>query len=170
MPALRAAAPSVVVNVTSAGMYLAKTDVSDLEMQAYKPFDGFLQYCRVKRAQVELTEIFGEKFAGSGVSFHAVHPGYAVTPGVERLPAFGTTEPGGFIAQHGPSLRTAAQGADTIVWMASAPCVRTSSGKMFFDRQETHTNFPLTFTTLSSRERAILLKKCGELFGWTMVF
>jgi dehydrogenase/reductase SDR family protein 12 len=54
LPALEAAAPAVVVNVTSAGMYLAKTDVSDLQMIKRKDYDGFLQYCRVKRAQVHL--------------------------------------------------------------------------------------------------------------------
>jgi dehydrogenase/reductase SDR family protein 12 len=62
LPALEAAAagnshtgrgiPAVVVNVTSAGMYLAKADVSDLQMTKRKDYDGFLQYCRVKRAQV----------------------------------------------------------------------------------------------------------------------
>ena len=32
-----------------------------------------------------------------------------------------------------------ATGADTISWMASAPSVRCCSGKLFFDRQLTHT-------------------------------
>lgn len=135
LPALQAAAPSVVINVTSAGMYLAKCNVEDLEMASRKDYDGFLQYCRVKRAQVELSEAFAERFsAKTGVSFHAMHPGYAVTPGVQQLPAFGTKDPGGFFKQHGEALRSAAQGADTISWMASAPCVRASSGKLWFDR------------------------------------
>mmetsp|Transcript_72729 Transcript_72729/g.117971 ORF Transcript_72729/g.117971 Transcript_72729/m.117971 type:complete len:338 (+) Transcript_72729:126-1139(+) len=166
LPALRAASPSVVINVTSAGMYLAKTDVHDLQISKVKTYDGFLQYCRVKRAQVELSEIFTEKLAKSGVSFHSMHPGYAVTPGVEKLPAFGTKEPGGFIDQHGPSLRSAAQGADTISWMASAPSVRATSGLLFFDRQPTHTSFPLTGTTLSKKEKEILWEECGKLMGY----
>ena len=104
-------------------------------MASRKDYDGFLQYCRVKRAQVELTEAFAERFsAKTGVAFHAMHPGYAVTPGVQQLPAFGAKDPGGFFKQHGEALRSAAQGADTISWMASAPCVRASSGKLWFDR------------------------------------
>eukprot|EP00802_Teleaulax_amphioxeia_P017649 Tamp_17813.p1 GENE.Tamp_17813~~Tamp_17813.p1 ORF type:complete len:379 (-),score=70.15 Tamp_17813:231-1340(-) len=167
LPALEAAAPSVVVNVTSAGMYLAKADVSDLQMTSRKDYDGFLQYCRVKRAQVELSEMFAEKLKNRGICFHSMHPGYAVTPGVEKLPAFGTKEPGGFIDQHGPSLRSAAQGADTIAWMASAPRVRATSGKLWFDRQEAKTSFPLSGTTLGKSERETLWRKCAELMGWS---
>ncbi|EKX41510.1 hypothetical protein GUITHDRAFT_95998, partial [Guillardia theta CCMP2712] len=167
LPALKNAKPSVVVNVTSAGMYLAKTDVDDLEMKKRK-FDGFLQYCRAKRAQVELSEIWSEKLGGSGISFHSMHPGYAVTPGVEKLPGLGDRKPGGFIEQHGPSLRSAAQGADTIVWMASAPVVSSSTGKLWFDRRAVHTSFPLSFTTLNQSEREILWRRCGELMGWKL--
>ena len=50
--------------------------------------------------------------AGDGIRFAAMHPGWADTPGLSRaLP--------GFARLMGPLLRTPAQGADTIVWLAA---------------------------------------------------
>ena len=47
------------------------------------------------------------------IAFHSMHPGWADTPGVaDALP--------GFRRVMGPVLRTPAQGADTIVWLAGA--------------------------------------------------
>ena len=63
------------------------------------------------------------------VVFHAMHPGWADTPGVaESLPAFRRAV--------GPLLRTAAQGADTLVWLAAddhEPLA--SSGGFWLDRR-----------------------------------
>ena len=64
-------------------MFNAKVEVSDLQMKKGK-YDGLLQYARIKRAQVELTEMFAVQAKDSGVKVHAMHPGYCETPGGSR--------------------------------------------------------------------------------------
>ena len=64
----------------------------------------------------------------SGVTVNAMHPGWADTPGIEAaLP--------GFSRVMGPLLRTAVEGADTIVWLATDPEAATISGELFLDRR-----------------------------------
>ena len=63
------------------------------------------------------TNCWSKHRAASGVVFHAMHPGWADTPGVrESLPRFR--------ALMGPLLRTPSQGADTMVWLATDPRAR----------------------------------------------
>ncbi len=84
---LRDSAPSRVITVSSGGMYAAALDVDHLQMG--DNYRGTEQYARAKRAQVTLNELWAERFADSGVRFHAMHPGWADTPGVaESLPTF----------------------------------------------------------------------------------
>ena len=80
-------------------------------------YKGAEQYARAKRAQVTLNEMWAERFAGTGVVFHSLHPGWVDTPGLEEaLPRFRKVV--------GPLLRSPAQGADTLVWLAADGGVR----------------------------------------------
>jgi dehydrogenase/reductase SDR family member 12 len=124
LPTLAASAPSRVVTVTSGGMYAQKLDVSRLASPGdYRPS---VAYARAKRAQVSLTEQWERRFGGHGIDFHVVHPGWALTPGVERsLP--------GFRKVTGPILRDTDQGADSIVWLTLADEARPG-GRLWLDR------------------------------------
>jgi dehydrogenase/reductase SDR family protein 12 len=126
LPRLREAHPGRVITVSSGGMYASPLRVSDLQMgDEYK---GSEQYARAKRAQVTLNEMWAERVPTTDVVFHAMHPGWADTPGVrESLPTFRKVV--------GPLLRTPAQGADTIVWLAADQGEpRSSSGGFWLDR------------------------------------
>jgi len=91
-----------VLTMSSGGMYTAPLTVSSLEMDAAN-YRGSAQYARAKRAQVTLNEMWAERFDGTGIRFHSLHPGWADTPGVDdALPAFSKLM--------GPLLRTADQG------------------------------------------------------------
>jgi NAD(P)-dependent dehydrogenase (short-subunit alcohol dehydrogenase family) len=108
---LQASAPARVITVSSGGMYAAALTVDHLEMDAAS-YNGSQQYALAKRAQVTLNEMWAERVARNSVVFHAMHPGWADTPGVrESLPTFRKVV--------GPLLRDAAGGADTIVWLAA---------------------------------------------------
>lgn len=108
-PALRASAPSRVIWVSSGGMYAEPLAVDALEMSA-SSYDGVKAYARAKRAQVTLSEMLAERWRGEGIIVHAMHPGWADTPGVARsLPTFRRVV--------GPLLRTPDDGADTLVWL-----------------------------------------------------
>ena len=126
VPLLSATPGSRVLWVASGGMYTQSLDVDALEMtpEAYK---GATAYARAKRAQVVLSEEWAKRLRDAGVVVHAMHPGWADTPGLEvGLPGFRTVL--------GPLLRTPDEGADTIVWLAAAEEPGRSTGKFWLDR------------------------------------
>jgi NAD(P)-dependent dehydrogenase (short-subunit alcohol dehydrogenase family) len=76
---------------------------------------------------VVLSEEWAMRLREAGVVVHAMHPGWADTPGLEvGLP--------GFRRVLGPLLRTPDEGADTIVWLAAAEEPGRSTGKFWLDR------------------------------------
>ncbi|MGB8862231.1 MAG: SDR family NAD(P)-dependent oxidoreductase [Ilumatobacteraceae bacterium] len=110
LPLLRKTAGSRVLTMSSGGMYASPLRVADLEMG--EDYKGSEQYARAKRAQVTLNEMWAQRFPDRSIVFHAMHPGWADTPGVrESLPTFRKVM--------GPLLRSPMQGADTMVWLAA---------------------------------------------------
>lgn len=131
-PQLAAAAPARVLHVTSGGMYTQRIDLDRLQGLA-DSYDGVSAYAQTKRAQVILNELWAERLSSAGVVSHAMHPGWADTPGVaSSLPRFR--------AVMRPLLRTPEQGADTLVWLATAPSIDGRTGELWLDRspQPTH--------------------------------
>ncbi len=117
---------SRVLTMSSGGMYSAGLTVSKLEMSE-ATYNGTEQYARAKRAQVTLNEMWAAEHPQ--IAFHALHPGWADTPGVDdALP--------GFAKVMGPILRTPAQGADTLVWLAADDEPLSTNGKFWHDRRE----------------------------------
>ncbi len=120
--------PGRVITMSSGGMYAAGLTVDNLQMTA-EDYRGSEQYARAKRAQVTLNEMWARRVDRDAVVFHALHPGWADTPGVEAsLPQFRRLMK--------PLLRTPAEGADTLVWLAAddGEPVRTS-GDFWLDRK-----------------------------------
>ena len=161
LPALRAAAPSRVIQVCSGGMYTQAFDLASLEMGSYG-YDGTVAYARAKRAQLVLMHEWNRRMGDLGVSFHAMHPGWTDTPGIRRgLP--------GFAHVMGPLLRTPDQGADTAVWLASTPVGVESTGRFWLDRRP-RWEHKVPWTRLSTHEffeaGAALWARCASLTGW----
>jgi len=156
-PLLERGAPSRVINVSSGGMYTQRIDVEDLQSE-YRDYDGPSAYARSKRAEVILTEMWAERLPRFGVVVHAMHPGWADTPGVQSsLPRFHRLT--------APLLRSPVEGADTIIWLACAPEPARSTGLFWHDRgiRPTH-RVPWTRETREERER--LWTECERLSGW----
>ena len=119
--------PSRVLTMSSGGMYASPLEVAELEM-APGSYRGAEQYARAKRAQVTLNQMWAERHGDLGIHFHALHPGWADTPGVDdALPVFSTVL--------GPLLRTPAQGADTLIWLAADDEALRSNGRFWHDRR-----------------------------------
>jgi NAD(P)-dependent dehydrogenase (short-subunit alcohol dehydrogenase family) len=131
--------------MTSGGMYAQGLDVEHLEM-AEDAYKGTTQYAKAKRAQVELLPLWAERLEPDAV-VHALHPGWADTPGVEQgLP--------GFRKATRRILRTPEQGADTLLWLLWADEPLTSTGDLWLDRRRrTTTRFPGTGTHDGERQR-----------------
>ena len=148
-----------VVWVSSGGMYTRPLDTSDLEATE-RPWSGTDAYARTKRMQVVLAQMFADRLRVDHVAVHAMHPGWADTPGVRgSLPRFHTAAK--------PLLRTAEQGADTIVWLVSAPggsVTAGASGVFWSDRRPR----PLAYAPWQKEpagERARLWEKVGDAIG-----
>ena len=147
-------APGRIINVSSGGMYSRRLDVEDLQMQQ-GTFDGVRAYALTKREEVVLTELWAQRLAPENVVVHAMHPGWVDTPGVRTsLPSFHRVTK--------PLLRTAAQGADTIVWLGAAAAPAQSSGGFWHDRRRRPTHI-LPGTTETPQERERLWSQCEQL-------
>jgi dehydrogenase/reductase SDR family protein 12 len=125
---LQDSAPARVITMSSGGMYSTGLTVDHLQMSA-REYNGAKQYAVAKRAQVTLNEMWARRVDSQKIVFHAMHPGWADTPGVEEsLPTFRKIV--------GPLLRDAAGGADTMVWLAADDGEpMASSGGFWLDRR-----------------------------------
>lgn len=154
VPALRQARGRV-VTVSSGGMYAMVlpriVGGRTLEMGEHN-YDGTKQYAIAKRAQVTLNEMWAVR--EPDVTFLAMHPGWADTPGVqESIP--------GFRKVTRPILRTPREGADTIAWLAAVPEVPGASGTFWCDREQRSIHkIPSTRRSDTAEARANLWEWC----------
>ncbi len=155
---LRRCEPGRVVTVSSGGMYATGLAVEDLQMSE-NDYSGSEQYARAKRAQVTLNEMWAQRTHPTEMVFHAMHPGWADTPGVAAsLPRFRTITR--------PLLRSVEQGADTIVWLGAADEPVASTGGFWLDRHRRSIHkLPSTRRTDTPERRAELWRWCVEQTG-----
>jgi NAD(P)-dependent dehydrogenase (short-subunit alcohol dehydrogenase family) len=156
---LRVGGPGRVLTMSSGGMYSAASTVERLQMGA--DYKGAEQYARAKRAQVTLNEMWAQRVDPADVVFHALHPGWADTPGVaESLPTFRKIV--------GPLLRSPEQGADTLVWLACADGATASSGQFWLDRRVRSIHrLPPTRRSDTPQRRQRLWDECARCCGLT---
>ncbi|KAG9285627.1 hypothetical protein G9A89_009267 [Geosiphon pyriformis] len=156
IPLLEKAGPgSRVVTVSSGGMYTNKLDLTDLQFEKLKPFDGTMAYAQNKRQQVELTEYWSKKYPEQkiGIKFLATHPGWSDTPGLSVAME-------GFYKRVKTLLRSIPQGCDTILWAAfSNEADKVPSGSFLFDRQIASKHLPLAKTRSKPQDVEELVDK-----------
>ena len=118
LPQLRAGAPSRIVNVSSGAHSHASMDFDDLQSERqYHPNDV---YSRTKLANVLFTYELSRRLGGTGVSANALEPGIVAT---RMLDAY-MGAPSTFGA-------SPAEGAETSIYLASAPALTGVTGKYF---------------------------------------
>ena len=154
LPTLATRTDPRVIWVSSGGMYTERLVVRRVDSpRGYRPA---VAYARAKRAQVELVaELHRRLAASTGIAFHAMHPGWARTPGVSSaLPTFDRLMR--------PLLRTPAQGADTIVHLTlaerSGGADATAGGAFWGDRLPRPSD-RLARTVCDDAERAALWER-----------
>jgi dehydrogenase/reductase SDR family protein 12 len=157
--------PARVIFVSSGGMLTSGLDLEDLEWQRRR-YQGLLVYAENKRAQAVLAAVFQRFFDDShlrlpvderpAIRMDSMHPGWVDTELVrQHLPRFR--------ALLAPVLRTPAQGADTIVWLAATPtAVQRPGGEFFLDRRA-HPQWPIPGTRLREGDEARLWNLCREM-------
>jgi NAD(P)-dependent dehydrogenase (short-subunit alcohol dehydrogenase family) len=125
---LRANAPSRIINVASEAHQGATMDLSDL--QAERSYRGLRQYSRSKLQLLLLTYACARRMDGSGVTVNALHPGFVYT-------RFGRNNPGPygwlFTGLEWMVGVSPLRGAETTVYLATAPEIDGVSGKYFIN-------------------------------------
>ena len=150
---LRASPDARVIFVSSGGMYTQRLSLEDIGWQD-RTYDGVHAYAQTKRMQVVSARKWADAFSGSAVSVYSMHPGWADTGGVRSsLPRFH--------ALTRSILRTPAEGADTVVWLAIKQPPPPSGG-FWFDRQERGAHY-LPWTIESRIEREKLWDLCDKI-------
>lgn len=131
LPMLRAARGARIINVSSAAHRYAR-DMAWADLQLRHGFSVVGAYAQSKLANLLFTRELARRVAGEEITVNAMHPGLVDSN----------------FAQHGnrwiallyklgrPFQLTSEQGADTTVWLATAPEVATKSGAYFIKRRE----------------------------------
>ncbi len=150
LPLLMKSAPARIVNVASS--YASDLDLDDLQFKRRK-FESFKAYAQSKACDRLLTWALARRLRGSGVTVNAMTPGLITETGLYR-----NAEPELVkrLTQYSGG-RTSAQGADTAVWLASAPEMEGVTDKFFEDREE----LPCEFRNKKNEEK--LWSICEEL-------
>jgi NAD(P)-dependent dehydrogenase (short-subunit alcohol dehydrogenase family) len=152
-PALEKSSDARVIWVSSGGMYTRRLNVRDPNWKK-REYDGVLAYAETKRAQVVLADLWAEELRGTSVVVNSMHPGWADTPSVRTsLPTF--------YRLTRAMLRSPAEGADSVVWLAASPRASQWTKCFFFDRAIRRTHL-LPFTRESGEERSKLWRICEK--------
>jgi len=155
-PRLISSAPARVVNVASAAHRTGKVDFSDL--QASRNYRGFSVYGGSKLELIWLTREFARRLRGTGVTVNAVHPGFVRS-------GFGLNNGGGTAI--GMKLlqllfaRSAARGADTVLYAAMATDLIGVSGEYLSDRKQ----IPGSEESRNATRAAQIFDACAGLTG-----
>jgi NAD(P)-dependent dehydrogenase (short-subunit alcohol dehydrogenase family) len=151
--ALEASDDARVIWISSGGMLIRRLNVDDTGWLE-RDFDSLVAFTETKRAQVVLAELWAETFNGTTVHVNSMHPGWVDTAVAKNsLPLLYK------VAK--PILRTPAEGADTIIWLAASLDAEGRTGRFFFDRQAVRTHW-LPTTRESKEDRDNLWRICEE--------
>jgi NAD(P)-dependent dehydrogenase (short-subunit alcohol dehydrogenase family) len=143
--------PARIVNVASA--FASNLELDDLQFER-RPYDGLRAYAQSKACNRLLTWALARRLKGSGVTANAYAPGFVAGTELSRdLP------PAIREAYRERVGRTAVEGADTAVWLATDPALEGVSGQFFMDRRR----IPCELRDESVEER--LWTTCERLVG-----
>ena len=123
------AARGRVINVASTAA--GSLDLADVDWNS-RPYDGIKAYSATKQADRMLSWVWADALAGTGVTVNAMSPGLVATE-------FNRSASGFFkfmFKMMRPLSRTPEKGADTVVWLASAPELAGKTNGFYVDRQE----------------------------------
>lgn len=127
-PALRAGAPSRVINVASEA-HRSAAGIDFAALRRPGSFSGLSEYAVSKLCNILFTRELARRWAGSGVTTYAVHPGVVATGIWRRLP-----QPLRWLATL--SMLSPEEGARTVLHCATAPELAAASGRYYKHERE----------------------------------
>ena len=155
LPALKAAGHSRIVNGSGGVEAAGKIDFDDL--QGEKKFSSFKALAQSKLGNFLFTYEMARRLEGTGVTVNIMQPG-----GVKTELGKGQGGFFGFMLRLArPLFSTPEQGADTLVWLASAPELASVSGKYFVKRKEAKSSARSHDKELAARLWKVSAELCG---------
>ena len=155
---LKASAPARIVTVSSGAQSMGKIDFDDL--MGERKYSGQTAYNQSKLANVMFTYELARRLGGTGVTATALHPGMTNT-------SFSAEDPSRAFAPlvmvMRPFMKKPERGADTPVYLASAPEAKGLTGQYFANREPKKSNE----ASYDSRAAARLWRVSAELVGIT---
>ena len=133
-PALKAAAPSRVLILSSNGHRMPGFDFDDLDFSK-REYNHWTAYSASKRANVLHAVGLAKRLAGTGVTANAVHPGVIRTEVFRDVAPIEEEMVTGWSEANGSPLKSVPQGASTQVWGAVSPDVEGVTGTYLEDTQ-----------------------------------
>ncbi len=131
---IKANAPARIVNVASRAHRFARSGLDFDDLQLTRSYGGMQAYGRSKLANIYFTRELARRLEGSGVTVNALHPGGVATgfarDGDVRAPF------SWLFTLAKPFLRSPEKGAQTSIFLASAPELDGVTGKHFADSKE----------------------------------
>jgi NAD(P)-dependent dehydrogenase (short-subunit alcohol dehydrogenase family) len=126
---MKASAPARIVTTSSGAHEGARIPFDDLNAERSWGGFGFPRYGETKLANILFTGELARRLAGTGVTANCFHPGFVAT---------GFNRNNGFLMRIGmaisrPFARSAAKGAETLVWLVDSEAAADTSGGYFFD-------------------------------------
>ncbi len=128
---LKTAAPSRVINVSSGAHTMGKIDFDNL--QSEKGYRGFRAYGNAKLMEIMTTYEMARKLEGTGVTVNVMHPGFVRTNFAKSDAGRGMRL---ILKLSSPFAKSPEKGAETSVYLATAPEVENVTGKYFANRKE----------------------------------
>lgn len=130
---LRGSAPARIINVSSAAHFGGKIHFDDLQSKHW--YSGWKAYSQSKLANVLFTYALARRLAGSGVTANTLHPGFVITniATTDNAPDLLAR---GFRKVYGLLTRSPSDGAETSVYLATAPEVEGITGCYFADKRQ----------------------------------
>ncbi|MEX0627337.1 MAG: SDR family oxidoreductase [Cucumibacter sp.] len=126
---VKKAAPSRIVNLSSGAHLNGHIGFDDLQFA--RRYSGFAAYSQSKLANVLFTRELARRLAGQDIAVNAVHPGSVQTGFAQN-----NRSPFQYLVWlMGPLMLTPKQGADTVVFAASAPEMQAVTGEYLYKRQ-----------------------------------
>jgi NAD(P)-dependent dehydrogenase (short-subunit alcohol dehydrogenase family) len=105
-------------------------DLADLQNE--RRYRSMKVYGQSKTANILYTRELARRLEGTGVTVNCIHPGAVATRLAHQNGTFARV----LTRVLSPFFRTPTQGADTAVWLATAPELQNVSGRYFYSRRE----------------------------------
>ncbi|MBD1391775.1 SDR family oxidoreductase [Mucilaginibacter glaciei] len=115
-----------VINVSSEAHRTGKTRFKDMQWKT-SPYSAYAAYSMAKLCNIYFTRSLAIKYGPKGITSFALHPGLVATGFGSELTGIGKF----FMWLARPFMITAEQGAETTVFLATAPRLDAKSGQYF---------------------------------------